>query len=163
MKTILLLDIDGTVNAEGADAWDDWIEGHATDDHGVTWAVRAAVPVVQFFTELHQSGLVEIRWHTAWQHAAADFGSVVGLPRFPLQQCDPCGPIRRHADWKLEAVRYLINLGHRVIWVDDDVRRLPDLPGSLDENLFIMTVDPKLGLTKDKLELLNELVIDCAS
>lgn len=123
-RTVLLLDIDGTLNPSECRGWlrDQWTEGKAEDDHGLVWRVRAAKPVVEFFAKLHESGLAEIRWHTAWQQSANVYGAVVGLPEFPIQPPHPNGPIRRSRNWKLEAVLFSASKSNQVIWVDDDAQ-----------------------------------------
>ena len=41
--------------------------------------IQAALPVIQFFTDLAASGRAEIRWHTTWQYDALHLGERLGL------------------------------------------------------------------------------------
>lgn len=126
MKPILLLDIDGTINADCNDMWPEWVETRAHSLDGLPWKIMAAVPVLNFFKKLHQLDVADIRWHSTWQAASLNVGDALGLPPFGVQDALPNGAIHRGAAWKLEAVEFLWAQGETVIWVDDEANDLLD-------------------------------------
>lgn len=121
-KPILLLDIDGTINPFTTNGWgaDEWNYTMGKTPDGLWWNIQVATPVINFFTRLHELDVVDIRWHTEWQNGAHSVGANLGLPRFRLQDAQPRGPISRSRTWKREAVRFLVEAGRKVIWVDDE-------------------------------------------
>ncbi len=137
LKPILLLDIDGVLNAIAKNlathAWpeDDWIVGEAEGGPNV-WSIAASGSVCDFFRELHEKDLVEIRWHTTWQHQAENVAKALGLPTFPVQEAPEYRPGHwysgtgkdmgsRDVWWKLPSVYRAATEGRPVIWVDDDI------------------------------------------
>jgi hypothetical protein len=131
MKPLWLLDIDGVVNSPTpevpTEVWDDWVQTSAWSPSG-TWQIHTAVPVRDFITHVHESGLAEIRWHSTWQEFSVNVGDAVGLPRFPIQDA-PEAHKYGFSDarwWKLPAVwRELLGRGpggnRPVLWTDDDM------------------------------------------
>lgn len=136
-KPIMLLDIDGVVNAVGssipAQAWPrhDWGFGDL-----LGFPLKWAKPVVAWLTKLHTDDKVEIRWHTTWQEGAWAFGDLVGLPKFEVQDCPEWDRFNLDgaalaADlvracqppwWKYPAAERLYAAGAQpLIWVDDDI------------------------------------------
>lgn len=127
-KPILLLDVDGVINAVNdkiPHVWpqDEWVQGKAQAPDGTRWKILTARPVVQFFTGLNRMGVADIRWHTTWQEGAHNVATLVGLPTFHIQPAQPNGePLTRGYAWKTVAVNWLAEHGHRVMWVDDEAR-----------------------------------------
>lgn len=74
MTPLLLLDVDGVLNAFGGDAgdlaaWQEWSAGWATADGGA-WHITFAPAVVSRLVSWQNEGLVELRWLTTWGHDA---------------------------------------------------------------------------------------------
>lgn len=141
-KTVLLLDIDGVLNPMSKQApthvWKaaDWNRTKIKADDGMEYPFLWSTPVVEWLTGLHQSGRVEIRWHTTWQHEALNVGQVLGLPEFPVQDCpeweQACANgsalaadlVRQGVPpwWKYPAAeRVLTDEKRKLIWIDDDI------------------------------------------
>lgn len=127
---VLLLDIDGVLNAISPDPpdtfpADQWQRFHATDPAGGSWRMQIATPVVNWLRKLHVDGVVEVRWHTTWQAGALDIGDQVGLPTFRVADApeNNWNPIEmRRQWWKFPAAaRVVQEEGRRLIWVDDDI------------------------------------------
>lgn len=141
-KPVLLLDVDGVVNAMSKQApthvWpaDVWRRAKIQARDGMEYPFLWAIPVVEWLTRLHESGDVEIRWHTTWQHEALEVGKVLGLPEFKVQECPEFAEYERNGSelsaklisacmpgwWKYPAAENLVSdEGRRVIWIDDDI------------------------------------------
>lgn len=132
---VWLLDIDGVLNAtaiwlKDADrlnrpvhAWpvEDWIDSRVWASKR-SYRILVAKPVIDFINRIHESGVVEIRWHTTWQNLAGNVAVEFGLPDFPVQYA-PEFIQRSTSDgwWKLPAVWRVLAEGRRVVWTDDDV------------------------------------------
>lgn len=124
MKPLLLLDIDGVLNAASVNppthAWprDAWrrvrVDGF--------W-LHVAQPVIDFLIGL--DGSAEIRWHTTWQDRALHVGEVFGLPPFGVQEAPEFlhqgETLKLGSWWKLPAVWRELATGRPVIWADDDI------------------------------------------
>lgn len=128
MKPLLLLDIDGVVNAgrrKPIEIWpgdDQWISEEVENSTGV-WPVTVAKPVLEFITKIHAEGLAEIRWHTTWQEEALDFADTFGLPTFHIQPCPEATKNGTMYWWKLPCVQRELSVGRKVLWIDDDIER----------------------------------------
>jgi hypothetical protein len=148
---ILLLDVDGVLNAltdDSADlgAWDDWQQGTATAE-GARWPILWSPGVISRLRELHESERVELRWLTTWGHDANnDLRLLVGLPELAVAgtyhdagapTVEPStGPAHAAVApaapdpltgrwWKYDVVARLVQQEpeRRLIWVDDDLDR----------------------------------------
>lgn len=130
MKPILLLDVDGVINActpfPDHSAWRELGTREA-----IWWRqkvngywIMAARPVLDFLTELHLKDRVEIRWHTTWQHNAQMIADAFELPTFPVAEAPEHDPTRWSYGpewWKLGAARRVLKEEQRpLIWLDDD-------------------------------------------
>lgn len=150
MRPLLLLDVDGVLNAltddgEHEDAWPQWCRGRAQAD-GTSWPILWAPDVVTHLRSWHDAGLVEMQWLTTWGHDANDqLRSLLGLPRlvvagtyaeFDLDgamadvEADAHAAVAPSAPdalsgywWKYDVVRRVLDQspGRRVIWVDDEL------------------------------------------
>ena len=140
MTPVMLLDIDGVINAitkKMPTAWPRslWRTGQAVGD-GRTWPITWSVDVIDFLTGVHEEGRAEIRWHTTWQHDAQNLADLVGLPKFPIADAPeaprdgvPNGELTaaRMRDglpawWKYGAARRVVIEERRpLVWVDDDI------------------------------------------
>lgn len=136
-KPVILLDIDGVVNAISrppgpSNVWpeDKWVTGEATAD-GTVWPILAATPVVSYLRDVHEKGLAEIRWHTTWQGDAWNVSDLLGLPRFPIADAPEFYDQPRHAAqairdgkppwWKLPTALRVLEARRPLLWIDDDI------------------------------------------
>lgn len=139
---VLLLDIDGVLNALSKQApthvWkaSDWNRARIAAFDGAQYPFLWATPVVEWLTGLHESGDVEIRFHTTWQHDALKVAEVLGLPVFKVQDCPEWARACANGSelaadliracmppwWKYPAAeRVVTDEGRRLIWIDDDI------------------------------------------
>lgn len=177
LPPVWLLDIDGVINAvsrkpdRGVWPKDRWIQGTAHGS-GTDWPIHAAGPVVDFIRETHGSGRAEVRWHTTWQHEAANVAKLLGLPDFEVQACPEYAvahqavagaeplPVRG-VWWKLPAAERVVGEeGRALVWTDDDANR--ELRGrSGKENLsrlaptLIVCPRTHIGLTRKHLRMID--------
>ena len=86
---LLLLDVDGVLNALGDDgqlkaAGGDWRQGWATAD-GTRWPITWSPAVVARLAAWHDQGRLELQWLTTWGHDANDeLRDLLGLPRLAV-------------------------------------------------------------------------------
>lgn len=134
---VWLLDVDGVVNQIGerpnTSIWprDQWSSGTASCQ-GREWPILWAQPVVEFIRMIHESGRAEIRWHTTWQHEAANIEKLTGLPSLAVAHAPEFDNQPQHAAraildglprwWKLPAALRVVRDEQRpLIWADDDI------------------------------------------
>jgi hypothetical protein len=153
---LLLLDVDGVVNALGDEldpaVWSDWRTGWAEAD-GRRWQIRWSPSVVQRLRDWHDTGAVELQWLTTWGHDAnGELRALLELPELAVagtydEDPDALGSPdagvdgRSHAAvapaapdplsghwWKYDVVQRVRRRhpGRLVLWVDDELHR-PDL------------------------------------
>lgn len=141
-KPVMLLDIDGVLNAMSKEpprnVWpvEAWQRAKIPSSDGIEYPFMWAKPVVEWLNRLHDSGDVEIRWHTTWQHEALTVGEVLGLPVFRVHDCPEFVEGQANGSalvarllreglprwWKYPAAeRVLSDEGCRMIWIDDDI------------------------------------------
>ena len=141
-KPVMLLDIDGVLNAVSKQApthvWQatDWNRTKIEADDGVEYPFLWSTPVIEWLTGLHDSGRIEIRWHTTWQHEALKVGQVLGLPEFAVQDCPEWEQVCANGSalaadlvrqcmppwWKYPAAeRIVAEEKRKLIWIDDDI------------------------------------------
>jgi len=184
-KPVLLLDIDGVVNAMSkkvpvkvwpADVWH-WTKVQAPD--GGQYPIFWATPVVDWLTRLHESGDVEIRWHSTWQEASLEVGEAVGLPVFKVHECPEYA--EGHANgsalvarllreglprwWKYPAAeRVLTDEGSRTIWIDDDIdyQLSASTRRTLEAvyNIELVCPDERTGLMPKHMRRVDAVILD---
>ena len=92
MKPSWLLDLDGVISpyTHGLTTrlplhiHKTWVSEKVIDSKGKEWGVQIAAPVLDFINDVHADGLVDIIWHTTWQHDANEISRIFGLPEFPV-------------------------------------------------------------------------------
>lgn len=172
MTPVMLLDIDGVINAitkkPPTFIWprEAWKFGRAVAD-GKPWPIHWSTTVIEFLTRVHEEGRVEIRWHTTWQYDAQNLADLVGLPTFPVADAPeaprdgvPNGELiaARMRDglpawWKYGAARrVVIEEGRPLLWIDDDItyelpRRDRDTLADIGPAYFI-SPDQSTGLIR---------------
>ncbi len=147
---LLLLDVDGVLNALGDDAdalatWPVWRSGWARAD-GRRWPIRWVPDVVERLRGWHDTGRVEVQWLTTWGHEANDeLRHLVGMPELAvagtyddedLQGSPEVDAGLAHAAvapaapdplsgrwWKYDVVKRLREQQpeRRLVWVDDEL------------------------------------------
>lgn len=173
-KPVLLLDIDGVVNALSkqppVDAWpeDAWLSFGAEYVTGDVFPMRVSKEVVEFINMLHRNDLAEVRWHTTWQHRAKLVGKLAGFDNFDIAEAPEFADYRTFQQrqiraglptwWKLPAAQRVVRDEKRsVIWVDDDLYheylRRPDADEKLGGGQRALLVRPNqlTGLVQKEL------------
>jgi hypothetical protein len=178
MRPLVLLDVDGVLNALAVDhpAWDDWQRGTA-EAMGRTWPIQWS-PTVASRVRAWQD-LAELQWLTTWGHWANEgLHALLGLPVLEVAGYPgdrPAGqPDEQDATalaevtaaardeltgrwWKFDVVRRVVAAqpGRPLVWVDDD------LAGEVDLQRWVLTAVPdcllvvpgsRSGLTVDDLD-----------
>jgi hypothetical protein len=157
---ILLLDVDGVLNAARIDLPEGWKRGTFSGfllswDPTITARLRA----------LHESGRVEIQWLTTWTtNADRLLAEPMGLPRglkIHARAAAPTGFLG-HFDgeggwWKLAAARRVAEAepDRKIVWVNDDLAvQATDTGEWLAAHPCVLAVAPDLfaGLTHDQLD-----------
>ena len=158
-RPILLLDVDGVLNAARVDLPAGWERG-TFNGYVLTWDPT----ITARLRELHVSGRVEMQWLTTWT-ADADrlLAEPMGLPRGLVTHARgdsaPTGFAGvfggRSGWWKLTAARAVAEAepDRRIIWVDDDLAmQAADTGDWLAANPHVRLVAPDLfvGLTQQQ-------------
>lgn len=163
MKPVLLLDVDGVLNAcpwdgefPNTHAEDTWslVDGIA---NGMVWPIRYSSVVIDRINAISER--VDVRWLTTWKHDAPTLGHKLGLREFPVQnEILPS----RYAWWKMNQAAHVLEVEKRsIIWVDDDLTYewryvsneiAPDLPKCF--------VNPSTdcGLTVKELDTIEQFI-----
>lgn len=158
---ILLLDVDGVLNAASLDMPDDWERG-TFNGFVLTWDPT----ITARLRRLHESGRVEIHWLTTWTTDADRLlAEPMGLPRglrtHARADAAPTGFVGqlrgREGWWKLTAAREVAEAepGRRIVWIDDDLaHQAADTGEWLAANSHVLVVAPGLrrGLTHEELD-----------
>jgi len=138
-KPIWLLDVDGVLNAFDETRpvlgdWDDWKTFTARG-----FLIRYSPAMVGRILALHDAGKVEVQWLTTWGHMANTELKELGFPEFTVAAEQPFR--ERDGWWKYPTAKRLFELGHAIVWTDDDipycsdaVRWLRDVKGSERSN-----------------------------
>lgn len=160
--TILALDVDGVLcpvfaPGELPDSWPNWSqklrEGIAISEEVLTW-----------LKSLEERKRVRVGWLTTWgARAAEQLAPAYGLPEWPVLNTVE-EHVRSTGWWKLSTVTRLLEAGHTVLWVDDDLDYSRS-GGELDELLAtgrLTYVSPEytMGLTAEDLEHIDSLLED---
>jgi hypothetical protein len=188
MTPLVLLDVDGVLNALGApdpEVWDVWRRGAATAD-GTFWPITFAPEVLERLAAWHRDGRVEIQWLTTWGHEANDeLRLLLRLPHLDVagtyQDEDEAGSSvgagASHAAaapsapdplsgrwWKYDVVRRLMDADPErlLIWVDDELQPRSAFRAWADAQQMIRAVgpDPDTGLTPADLSTVERWLPD---
>src|SRR5687768_8237068 len=158
---ILLLDVDGVLNAPRVDLPKGWRRG-SFNGFLLSWDPT----VTARLRELHESGRVEIQWLTTWaENADQLLAEPMGLPRGlrvhgrqGVASTGFAGQLRGASGWwKLAAAREvaLAEPGRRIVWIDDDLAvQAGDVSEWLGAHPHLLVVAPDLfvGLTHEHLD-----------
>jgi hypothetical protein len=158
---ILLLDVDGVLNAASLDLPEGWKRG-TFNGFVLSWDPT----VTDRLRGLHESGRVEIQWLTTWTTDADRLlAEPMGLPRglrtHARDDAAPVGFISRFVGvtdwWKLAVAREVAAAepDRRIVWIDDDLAAQAEDTGDwLAANPHVLVVAPDLftGLTHEQLD-----------
>jgi hypothetical protein len=158
---ILLLDVDGVLNAARVYAPEGWRQG-TFNGFLLSWDPT----ITARLRELHESGRVEIHWLTTWTtNADRLLAEPMGLPRglrthapddaAPTGFLGPLGG--RSGWWKLAAARAVAAAepDRRIVWIDDDLaQQAADTGEWLAAHPHVLVIAPDLfaGLTHEQLD-----------
>jgi hypothetical protein len=158
---VLLLDVDGVLNAALLDLPEGWRRG-TYNGFVLSWDPT----VTARLREWHVAGRVELQWLTTWtEKADALLAEPMGLPRGlrthareGVASTGFSGPLLGMSGWwKLTAARAVVEAepDRRVVWIDDDLAHQADDTGEwLAANAHVLVVAPDLftGLTHGELD-----------
>jgi hypothetical protein len=158
---ILLLDVDGVLNAAALDLPEGWLRG-TFNGFVLSWDPT----ITARLRKLHDEGRVEIQWLTTWTTDADRLlADPMGLPRglktHARAESAPIGFLGRFvgvADWwKLAVAREVAAAepDRRIVWIDDDLsEQAADTGEWLAEHPHVLVVAPDLfrGLTHEQLD-----------
>ena len=158
---ILLLDVDGVLNAPRMDLPPGWERGRF-NGFVLSWNPT----VTARLRALHDAGRVEIQWLTTWtQDADRLLAEPMGLPRGlrvharngvgPTGYSGPLG--ETSGWWKLAVARDVASASpeRRIVWIDDDLAaRADDVEEWLAANEQVLAIAPAtlIGLTHEQLD-----------
>src|SRR4051794_16630036 len=158
---ILLLDVDGVLNAARLDLPDGWQRG-TFNNFVLSWDPT----ITARLRRLHESGRVEIQWLTTWTtNADLLLAEPMGLPRgltthapddaAPTGFLGPLGG--RSGWWKLAAAREVAEAepDRRIIWIDDDLALQAAETGewlAAHAHVLVIARDLFVGLTHEQLD-----------
>lgn len=171
MRPLLLLDVDGVLNAVTAlpdpAVWPDWRQGRATAA-GRSWPISWSPSVVA--AVLGWRELADVQWLTTWGHDAnGELRDLLGLPELPvagthadadfppqagepdpvlqgsLAAVTPAAPdelTRRW--WKFDLVRRIVRGApdRPLVWVDDDLSGQADVRAWMERESRCLLVAP---------------------
>ena len=162
---ILLLDVDGVLNAAGFDVPEDWSRG-TFNGFLLQWDPTISARL----RDLHESGRVEIQWLTTWttdadRLLAEPLGLPRGLTTHARADAAPTGfagsLFGRAGWWKLTVARQVAEAepDRRIVWIDDDLaQQAADTGQWLAAHPHVLVVAPDLrrGLTHEELDAVEE-------
>ena len=160
-RPILLLDVDGVLNAASVHLPEGWERG-VFNGYVLSWDPT----ITARLRKLHESGRVEIQWLTTWTTDADRLlAEPMGLPRGLVTHARAdsaptgfLGPLGGRASWwKLAAARAVAEAepDRRIVWVDDDLaEQAADTGEWLAAHPHVLVVAPELlvGLTHEQLD-----------
>ena len=168
---ILLLDVDGVLNAARMDLPEGWRRG-TFNGYVLSWDPT----VVARLRDLHESGRVELQWLTTWTEMADQLlAEPMGLPRgLRTHSRDDVLPTGFSGErrgipgwWKLGAAQAvaLDEPDRRIVWIDDDLADpAEDTSTWLAANEHVLVVAPDffVGLTHAELDRVEAWLADAA-
>ena len=158
---ILLLDVDGVLNAASRDLPDGWKRG-TFNGFVISWDPT----ITARLRDLHETGRVEIHWLTTWAEKADQLlAEPMGLPRGLTTHARDgaeatgfAGELRGASGWWKLSLAHEVALDQpdrRIVWIDDDlVEQAEDTEKWLAANPHVLVVAPDLfrGLTHEQLD-----------
>ncbi len=181
MRPLVLLDVDGVLNALGPPdaSWPDWQQGRATAA-GREWPIRWSPSVVDAVRNWQERA--DVRWLTTWGHDAnRGLHALLGLPELPvagthhdaagspdpeepaLAAVTPAAPDELTGRWwKFDVVRRLVREqpGRRLVWLDDDLLGVDDVRAWTRAHAdgLLVAPDPRAGLVRAHLDAVERFL-----
>ncbi|MBN1093311.1 hypothetical protein JKP75_12530 [Blastococcus sp. TML/M2B] len=165
---VLLLDVDGVLNAVRHDLPVGWRRGRF-NGYVLSWDPS----VVARLRALHESGRVELQWLTTWTELADELlAGPLGLPRglrthgrdaLPTGFGGTLGGVAGW--WKLTAAQAVAAAepGRRIVWIDDDLAdQADDASAWISGHGQVLVVAPaySTGLTHAELDRVERWLAD---
>ena len=170
-KPVLLLDVDGVVNALTRefpltwpeDTW--WQKDVYAPSTGRSWPITYSTALVDALNDISERA--EVRWHTTWQYDAPILGEELGLNVFdvlptPYYQRKFSGYINdsKHLWWKMQAAIDVVNNENRpLVWIDDDlgIHNRVEFSGEVPSDTEVLFVAPysDLGIQPNEIDVIN--------
>lgn len=158
LPPVWLLDVDGVINARRP-GWGGpprkrgcWSASDAYE-YTICWAP----PLIDRIRDLHETGIVEVRWCTTWCCNADALERLWALPPLPRAFTAPVKGDEASAA-KLAAVRRVLAEGRRLVWTDDtEVPTSGDLHDELIADGRALLIRPKgaTGLQPEHLDAIE--------
>ena len=182
MRPLVLLDVDGVLNAVGPadESWPDWERGRASAG-GRPWPIRWSPSVVAAVREWQDAA--DVQWLTTWGHDAnRGLHELLGLPELPvagthqdagdegsaddadaLAAVTPAAPDELTGRWwKFDVVRRVLRRqpGRRLVWLDDDLARTHEVRAWTQANTpcLLVAPDPRTGLVRAHLDAVRDFL-----
>jgi hypothetical protein len=163
---IWLLDVDGVLNAVTVEpdrtAWPQWTTGTAYTS-GRGYPITFSPAVTGVIRDLHDRGLVEVRWLTTWaQDANRDLRRLLDLPEFPVVG----RPGGSAVWWKLPYAQEVGREGRPLIWTDDELgysAEAMDWLNGLEQPALAIAPHPAVGLRREHLDKVSGFLTDHGS
>ncbi|MGR7026382.1 HAD domain-containing protein [Geodermatophilus sp. URMC 62] len=163
-RPILLLDVDGVLNAPRRDLPEGWARG-TFNGFLLSWDPT----VTARLRELHESGRVEIQWLTTWagdadRLLAGPMGLPRGLRTHARAGAAPTGFLGAldgaSGWWKLAMAREVAEAepDRRIVWIDDDLAEQADDTGdwlAAHPHVLVVAPDRAVGLTHAQLDAIE--------
>jgi hypothetical protein len=161
-KPVWFLDIDGVINS-----WPKPPEDTGWEFKNVTilgYSIWYTPELIEWIDRLHESGDVEVRWLTTWEHRANDsFAPEVGFRnRFKVHENPHPHSYGGGPGWWKADVVEMFRQSHPdtpIIWTDDDISFYQGFAGRAlgpDADAVVICPVSNEGLTADHLDLIAE-------
>lgn len=125
MRPLILIDVDGVVNAFDKRGWPDgtrWHDLRAGGEDGETYRLRIAGPALDAIERW--TGRADVQWHTTWQQHVYNITDQLNFPRLPIANA-PEFLTWNHSSatawWKVPAVLRALEEDRPLVWIDDDI------------------------------------------
>lgn len=123
MKPMILIDVDGVVNAFDKRGWPQGTRWHDLTANGGedTYRLRIAGPVLDAIERW--TARAEVLWHTTWQQHVYNVTDQLNFPKLPVTYAPEYVTWGQNAKawWKVPAVIRHLEQGNPLVWIDDDI------------------------------------------
>lgn len=148
---IWLLDVDGVINRIGVRMPGPELR---TFKSANGYQITYEVDLLERMAKLHADGKIEIQWLTTWEELAdAYLAEELGLPRGLTVAGQYATADANFRWWKHGTARQLFDLGHRIIWTDDDLNFEPSARNwavsAEGPQLIWFAPDERIGITHE--------------
>ena len=161
---IALVDVDGVINtfrpSWGADL---------TRANVAGLPIRYAPALIDRIRDLHQTGLVDIRWSTTWCGLPTQLAALNDLFGFTFPAAFGNRPMSKTwGDMKLDAALDVLAAGRRLVWADDEeaaaARRLcPAIAAAeADGRALLVAPESEYGLQPDDIDRIEAFLKETA-